>query len=113
MVKGYVILVKLCSKNKVKKEENKEIETTVANSTKSDANVEVKNNVKKKSLSDYEYDSNREFKDKVSKVKRISKTVKGGRRIYFNFLVIVGNLKGNYDFVLKKVLKSLLIQKKH
>lgn len=55
------------------------------------------------------YDNNKEFKDKVVKVKRISKTVKGCRHIHFNSLVVVGNSKGYFGFALKKVTKFLLL----
>ena len=41
-------------------------------------------------------------KEKIISIKRISKTVKGGRHIRFNALVVVGNLKGNYGFAIKK-----------
>lgn len=82
--------------------EKQKTETSVANSTQSDTNINVKNNIKKKTSLDYDSDNNREFKDKVVKVNKISKTVKGGRRLHFNALVVVGNLKGNYGFALKK-----------
>lgn len=82
-----------------KKEENKIIDKKSTNDAIKNNVVNAKVNVKKPVIN---YDDDKEFKDKVVKVKRISKTVKGGRRIHFNALVVVGNLKGNYGFALKK-----------
>lgn len=84
--------------NMLEKKENQAIEKTTDNSVKNNK-FNAKVNTKKSFVN---YDNDKEFKDKVVKVKRISKTVKGGRRIYFNALVVVGNIKGNYGFSLKK-----------
>lgn len=49
-----------------------------------------------------EDEEKKEYKEKIVSIKRISKTTKGGRHIRFNVLVVVGNLKGNYGFAIKK-----------
>lgn len=38
------------------------------------------------------------YEDRVVKVKRISKTVKGGRRMRFSALIVCGDKKGTYGF---------------
>ena len=50
----------------------------------------------------FKREEEKEYKEKIVSIKRISKTVKGGRHIRFNALVVVGNLKGNYGFAIKK-----------
>ncbi len=40
----------------------------------------------------------KEFEEKVVKIGRITKVVKGGRRMRFNALVVVGNKKGQVGF---------------
>ncbi len=42
------------------------------------------------------------FKDRVVAIKRVSKTVKGGRRMKFTALVVVGDGKGKFGFALAK-----------
>lgn len=43
----------------------------------------------------------KEYKEKNIRIKRISKTVKDGKHIHFNVLV-VDDLKYNYGFTIKK-----------
>ena len=40
----------------------------------------------------------KEYKESVVEINRISKTVKGGRRMRFSALIVVGNGKGKYAF---------------
>lgn len=40
----------------------------------------------------------KEFEERVVTINRVSKTVKGGRRMKFSALVVVGNGKGKYGF---------------
>ena len=40
----------------------------------------------------------KEYKESVVEINRISKTVKGGRRMRFSALIVVGNGKGKYGF---------------
>ena len=42
------------------------------------------------------------FEDRVVYINRVSKTVKGGRRMKFTALVVVGDHKGHYGFALSK-----------
>lgn len=42
------------------------------------------------------------LEDRVVYINRVSKTVKGGRRMKFTALVVVGNRKGSYGFALAK-----------
>ena len=44
----------------------------------------------------------KEFAEKVVKINRISKTVKGGRRMRFSALVVIGDSKGRYGFGMGK-----------
>ena len=41
-----------------------------------------------------------EFEERVVYINRVSKTVKGGRRMKFTALVVVGDKKGHYGFAL-------------
>ena len=43
-----------------------------------------------------------EFEERVVYINRVSKTVKGGRRMKFTALVVVGDHKGRYGFALSK-----------
>lgn len=43
-----------------------------------------------------------EFEERVVAINRVSKTVKGGRRMKFTALVVVGNRKGKYGFAVGK-----------
>jgi len=44
----------------------------------------------------------KEFEDRVVFINRVSKTVKGGRRMKFTALVVIGDHKGRYGFALAK-----------
>jgi len=44
----------------------------------------------------------KEFEDRVVYINRVSKTVKGGRRMKFTALVAIGDHKGRYGFALAK-----------
>lgn len=65
-------------------------------------------------------EKNKEFEEKVIQVSRVSRTVKGGRRMSFRILVAVGNKKGKVGIgvaksgeVLSGVQKAIRIAKKH
>ena len=47
-------------------------------------------------------DEPKEFEDRVVFINRVSKTVKGGRRMKFTALVVIGDKKGRYGFALAK-----------
>ena len=47
-------------------------------------------------------DAPKEFEERVVYINRVSKTVKGGRRMKFTALVVIGDLKGRYGFALAK-----------
>ena len=47
-------------------------------------------------------DEPKEFEDRVVFINRVSKTVKGGRRMKFTALVVIGDHKGRYGFALGK-----------
>lgn len=47
-------------------------------------------------------DEPKEFEEKVVFINRVSKTVKGGRRMKFTALVAIGDHKGRYGFALAK-----------
>ncbi len=44
----------------------------------------------------------KEFEERVVYINRVSKTVKGGRRMKFTALVVIGDRKGRYGFALSK-----------
>jgi small subunit ribosomal protein S5 len=47
-------------------------------------------------------DEPKEFEERVVAINRVSKTVKGGRRMKFTALVVIGDKKGRYGFALGK-----------
>lgn len=47
-------------------------------------------------------DQPKEFEERVVFINRVSKTVKGGRRMKFTALVVIGDHKGRYGFALAK-----------
>ena len=47
-------------------------------------------------------DEPKEFEERVVFINRVSKTVKGGRRMKFTALVVIGDHKGRYGFALAK-----------
>ena len=47
-------------------------------------------------------DQPKEFEERVVFINRVSKTVKGGRRMKFTALVVIGDRKGRYGFALAK-----------
>lgn len=83
------------------KENNKEVN----NINNKETNVNIANNknvVDKIDKKINRYEEKEDYKEKIVSIKRISKTVKGGRHIRFNALVVVGNSKGSYGFAIKK-----------
>ncbi len=47
-------------------------------------------------------DEPKEFEERVVFINRVSKTVKGGRRMKFTALVVIGDRKGRYGFAVGK-----------
>ena len=47
-------------------------------------------------------DEPKEFEERVVFINRVSKTVKGGRRMKFTALVVIGDHKGRYGFAVGK-----------
>ncbi|MDD4303033.1 MAG: 30S ribosomal protein S5 [Bacilli bacterium] len=47
-------------------------------------------------------DEPKEYEERVVSVNRVSKTVKGGRKMRFSVLVVIGNGKGKYGFAIGK-----------
>lgn len=50
----------------------------------------------------YQKEEKKEFEEKVIEISRISRTVKGGRRIRFRALVVIGNKNGKAGFGVAK-----------
>ena len=48
----------------------------------------------------------KEFTERVVKINRISKTVKGGKRMRFSALVVIGDSKGRYGFGMGKSIET-------
>ena len=51
---------------------------------------------------DVRRDEPKEFEERVVFINRVSKTVKGGRRMKFTALMVIGDHKGRYGFALGK-----------
>lgn len=83
--------------------ENKVVEESVKNEEVSGENkAPRKGNGKKfdrrNNKNDRKEPVQKEFEERVVSINRVSKTVKGGRRMKFAALVVVGNGKGKYGF---------------
>ena len=57
-------------------------------------------------------DQPKEFEERVVFINRVSKTVKGGRRMKFTALVVIGDKKGRYGFALAKAQEVLMPSKR-
>ena len=62
----------------------------------------AKNNGGRRSSSRYGRREEDEFQEKVVKISRVTKVVKGGKRMRFTALVVIGDGKGRYGFGLGK-----------
>ncbi|MBR0295639.1 MAG: 30S ribosomal protein S5 [Bacilli bacterium] len=61
-----------------------------------------RNNDRRGGRRDDRKDQPKEFEERVVFINRVSKTVKGGRRMKFTALVVIGDRKGRYGFALAK-----------
>lgn len=93
--------------NKINEVEVKE-ETSNNESSETQVKSEEKKNFKKNFIkgskkfgnkrNDKREPQQKEYEERVVAINRVSKTVKGGRRMKFAALVIIGNKKGKYGF---------------
>ncbi len=65
-------------------------------------NANAKNNGGRRSSSRYGRREEDEFQEKVVKISRVTKVVKGGKRMRFTALVVIGDGKGRYGYGLGK-----------
>lgn len=57
-----------------------------------------KHNVRRNGPRGFDRNAPKEFEERIVYINRISKTVKGGRRMRFSALVVIGDGKGRYGF---------------
>lgn len=67
---------------------------------------------KNKRFQKHNFNNKSEFEERIVKLKRISKTTKGGRNMRFSALVVVGNKKGKVGYGIAKALEVPLAIKK-
>ena len=85
------------SQEEVSKEENQVSETTTQEApSTSQQRRPLKRSIRNRARSNDR--EKKEFEERVVSINRVSKTVKGGRRMKFSALVVVGDGKGRYGF---------------
>ena len=106
-----------------KVEEKKKIEVNNQNSKKSkienSTDKELKNSNKSKKNSKFEKE-NSDFIEQVISINRITKVTKGGKKLSFSALVVVGDTKGQVEYSLSKarevataIRKAMVVAKKN
>ncbi len=106
-----------------KVEEKKKIEVNNQNSKKSkienSTDKELKNSNKSKKNSKFEKE-NSDFIEQVISINRITKVTKGGKKLSFSALVVVGDTKGQVGYSLSKarevataIRKAMVVAKKN
>ena len=81
--------------------ENTEVKTEVVAEAKPEAKKEFKKDFNRRPNRKFEK-APKEFEERVVQINRISKTVKGGRRMRFAAIVVVGDKKGRVGYGLGK-----------
>lgn len=72
------------------------------NNEQNQEQIYVKSSFKKTFKKDKETESTSNFEERIIKVKRISKTTKGGRIMRFSALVVIGDRNGTVGFAMAK-----------
>ena len=74
------------------------VETSEANSTKPQRKGDRRQAGSRRSAHSPRREIVKEYEEKVVKINRVTKVVKGGKRMKFAALVVIGNKKGKYGF---------------
>ena len=82
----------------IKNTEEKAVETAAENTPNESRNQQRRNNNRRNDRRNTRAPQEKEFEDRVVKINRITKVVKGGRRMRFSALVVIGDKKGRVGF---------------
>ena len=74
--------------------ENKTVQDNVPAANPSEQKRSNRNNDRKKNRRDSKNERDSEWQERVVQIRRVSKTVKGGKKMSFRAIVVVGNEKG-------------------